>query len=135
MSRLEWNKEQIAAAASDLCERAARMLRADPLTRHGRTIARSACWLGGGGSDRAPIEYAYCLGLAGVNSAERDAAVAAISEGRHPPDSLPGRLAEAYQDADEGHNDHDLDDHRVRGVPVGRLNALAAALEWIGAKR
>ncbi len=135
---MKWSEEQLGAAAADLYERAAAMLRkGDRLAA--LTVGGCAHHVANGQPECERvyrIGVAWSLGRDASESADTcSAAVAAISAGKHPPDSLPGRLTQVYQDADAGHYDRDLVAHQETGKPLGRMNAIAATLEWIGAKR
>lgn len=125
-----WTPEQRAMAAADLCERAAKMFRADPMTRHGETIARWASYLGCDGPELTGHEYRHAMKLAGVNTEDIDAAVAAILAGQHPPSSLPGKVVEHIADAARVASIVPTQASRADGQRL----ALCAVLGWIGAK-
>jgi hypothetical protein len=84
-----WTKEQRAIAAADLLERAAREARAGDVG-----AVRCLTLIHDLAADVYDPEPDYRFGLKrrGLSPADIDAAVAAISRGEHPPDSLPGRL-------------------------------------------
>ncbi len=131
----EWTPAQRRAAAADLCERAAAVLRT------GRAFARvvmvqARCLEQPLSSPDGDAEADYRSGLeeCGVACHDADAAVAAILAGQHPPDSLAARLFSArtlYQEAAATHRrNHD----RASAVSFqeGRASALLTVLQWIG---
>lgn len=95
------SREQRAAMAADLFERVAKMIRGgvddiNPV----RIVGGIALSLAIGGSERDESEYVRALGFAGVlDIEERHRAVAAILDGKHPPDSLVGRVDRMRKDA------------------------------------
>jgi len=108
----EWTDKQCDAATADALERAAKLYReGKAVGATQRAVDLATIITGKIAKDR----YALVLEFIGVARDDVNAAVAAISEGKHPHDSLPGRLADCAD----------------RREPV----CADVALEWIGAKR
>jgi len=131
---IEFDDKQARFAAADLCERAAKLLREED--EEGDTDVAEII-----GNAHEMVSYAptfvrdnYECGLANANVSkpDRDAAVVAISEGRHPPDSLPGRVVEAIKPAFAVYN---AAPSAGSGEARGKLEALNNALRWIGVMR
>jgi hypothetical protein len=146
MTTPDWTPDQRRAAAADLCERAAAALRASGgLIAPDIVIERASAILS---SDTPNGDYRAGLEWLDVERAAREAAVAAILAGKHPPDSLAGRIeankGKAEQDLkaevearraicfdDESHPLHGLISSRLARFD-GEVHALGAVLDWIG---
>jgi hypothetical protein len=118
------------AMMADLYERSALLCRQG----NGEAAYLVAAWAKDVARNSRDTERFYRCGLrlCGLSILEEDAAVAAILDGKHPPDSLAGRLA-AYK----GKVEREIQwgpgvyrEHRCEG----EVHALGAALEWIGVK-
>ncbi len=125
----QWNLPQTMAAIADAFERCA------ALARRGQSAKSHMVMLAVDILYRTtePAEgYFQALRLADVSESDARSAVAAISEGRHPPDSLPGRVVEAIKPAFAVYN---AAPSTGSGEARGKLEALNNALRWIGVMR
>lgn len=131
MTTPDWTPDQRRAAAADLCERAARMLRSGgAVDEEVSVILDSAAELVENRHEDSETDYRTGLANAEVSSVAADAAVTAILAAQHPPDSLAGRLADYYRKA---HNDRATSSTAVFACRcAGEINAIERVAEWIG---
>ncbi len=127
-----WNDEQERLARADLYERIARTLRDG--TVKPIAIDRAAEYAGQIAADEiGAADYRSALSYLGVLSPERDAAVASIARGEHPPDSLPGRVEKMRSDA-EGANVAAPVGSRLEGEAAGSELTACQVLDLLGCK-
>lgn len=113
--------------AADLCERAAAALRRGDTTAFEALTVAHGLRHGGGIPERL---YRYGLALLHVATDDIEAAVAAILRGEHPPDSLPGRVAEAQRKAEQARDVHQGNTLGYRHG--GAVDALGGVLALLG---
>jgi len=118
---MKWTQSRCDMATADGAERLAKRLR-DGLPI-GSAIAHLE-HIRNNAHGRAPMAYALLLGSFNVGQLDVDVAVASIGAGKHPPDSLPGRLAEEWYLLRSAMGE------RARGSD----DAIVNVFEWIGAK-
>ena len=130
MSSSEWTEEQRRAAAADLCERAAAALRrGDPVGVDHALVEATELVLEPGQGRQAYRFGLRALRRAALESvAVEDAAIAAVEAGKHPPDSLPGKL--------EAHRASALEEYADLGIEAccgdDKATVYEVVMGWVG---
>jgi hypothetical protein len=124
-----WTKEQRAIAAADLACRGGREALATHPTKASVAL-RVAAEIVADACDCESI-YRAVLKMLTVTPDDIDAAVAAISRGEHPPDSLPGKVDALRRRAEEeGSRNRDRPTQAPRDF--GREEAFGEVLALLG---
>jgi hypothetical protein len=125
------DKRIIRAMAAHLCDvsgalfRGGSFERADAIAGEIRSLV---C------SDKPESVYRVALALAGVSDEGRDAAVAAILDGRHPADSLPGQVERMRDEAKEERDGLRSNETRGMAYYSGKVSAADDVLALLGCK-
>lgn len=124
----EWNQTQRAHAAAHLCDLASAALRSVGADKGFSLLAYAHDLM----TEYGPDDF-YREGLleSGVSFDDVEIAVAAILDGKHPPDSLPGKV-ERYRGKAEREAAH-REGYRARTCE-GEAHALAHVLTLLGCK-
>ena len=123
---MTWTPDQRAMAAAILCDLAGIALRGGDMKRATAILS----YIGDGVLVAPVTDYRAGLIAAGLLLGDIDASVAAIGEGLHPSDSIPGCVA-AYRDKVEKEStEQDNDERRV--YCDGEAKAARWFLELLG---